>query len=301
MANVTDAAFRSIIAKYGKPDVFYTEFVSADGLCSLGKKKLLVDLKFSKKEHPIVAQLFSANPEKIYEAAKLAVRLGFDGIDINMGCPDRAVEKQGAGAALIKNPNLAREIIRATKRGAPKLPISVKTRFGYNKVELSWIEDILKENLAALIIHLRTRHEMSSVPAQWDLIPEIVKIKNKINKKTLIIGNGDILSVKEGIEKCKKYGCDGFMIGRGIFGNPWLFNNKKKKVTLEEKLKVLIEHMKLFEKIFKGFKSFAVMKKHCKGYTLGFENARSLRERLMETNSAKEAGLVIKKFLKKNF
>ena len=132
MANVTDAAFRELIMKYSKPDVVWTEFVSADGLCSTGRKALLTDLKYSKKEKPIVAQLFGANLEKMKKAAELCAKLGFDGIDINMGCPDRTIEGQGAGAATIKNPILAREIIRAARAGAPQLPISVKTRIGYN-------------------------------------------------------------------------------------------------------------------------------------------------------------------------
>ncbi len=159
MADVSDAAFRRIITKYGKPDVLWTEFVSADGLCSPGRKVLIRDLEFSRAEKPIVAQLFSSNPDKMREAAALCQKLGFDGIDINMGCPDRGIEKQGCGAAMIKDPKVAREIIRAAKEGAPKLPISVKTRIGYNKNEIAtWVPELLKENIAALTIHCRTRN-----------------------------------------------------------------------------------------------------------------------------------------------
>src|SRR3990167_10400831 len=179
MANVTDAAFRRLIAKYGKPDVLYTEFVSADGLCSKGKEKLLVDLLYAKKERPIVAQIFGANPEKIYEASALIKKLGFDGLDINMGCPDRTVEKQGAGAALMKNPKLARQIIPAAKDGAKGLPISIKTRIGYNKNEIdTWIRELLSEDIAALTVHLRTRKEMSNVPAHWELMQNVVRIRD---------------------------------------------------------------------------------------------------------------------------
>jgi len=299
MANVTDAAFRKIIAKYGKPDVMWTEFVSADGLCSAGKEKLLVDLKFSRIEKPIVAQLFSGNPEKLALAAKLVEKLGFNGIDINMGCPDRSVEKSGAGAALIKNPQLARQLIRAVKENT-NLPVSVKTRVGYNSIELPWLGELLQEDLAALTIHLRTRKEMSQVPAHWELMPKIIKLRNKINKKTLILGNGDISSVKEGIEKCKKYGCDGVVVGRGVFGNPWFFNRKKKEVTLEEKLLALIEHIKIFEKYFHGIKNFAVMKKHFKAYVSGFANAKDLRMKLMTAQNAKEAQKIIRDFFKES-
>ena len=165
MADVTDAAFRRIIAKYGKPDVFWTEFVSADGLTLApeeGRKKLLRDLEYSESERPIVAQFFTSNPENMKKAAELAVELGFDGIDINMGCPDKSVEKQKAGAALIKNPKLAREIIRAAKAGAGSLPVSVKTRLGYNKDELeTWLPELLAEEPAVVTIHARTRKEMS--------------------------------------------------------------------------------------------------------------------------------------------
>ena len=203
MSNVTDAAFRRLIAKYGKPDVFYTEFVSADGLCSKGKEKLLIDLQFSNKEHPIVAQIFGANPEKIYEASGLIKKLGFDGVDINMGCPDRSVEKQGAGAALIKNPKLAKEIIRAAKDGAKGLPISIKTRIGYNKDELdTWLPELLAAQPAAIVVHARTRKEMSKVAAHWGAVKKAVEIAR--GSRALIIGNGDVESIADGVEKLKK-------------------------------------------------------------------------------------------------
>jgi nifR3 family TIM-barrel protein len=306
MADVTDCAFREIIAKYGKPDVFWTEFVSADGLCSIGKKKLLINLKFSKKEHPLVAQIFGSNPENIKKASKLCAELGFDGIDINMGCPDKAVERQNSGSAMIKNPKKAIEIIRAAKAGAPKLPISVKTRIGYNKDESeTWIRELLNENLAALTVHLRTRKEMSKVPAHWNLMPNIVKMRNEMKKETLIIGNGDVISVNDGEKKAKESGCDGIMIGRGIFGNPWLFSSlkkvstkTKKEITTKEKLRVLMEHTRLFEKKLTGSKHFHVMKKHFKAYVNGFDGAKELRVKLMETENSKEVENIINTFIK---
>ena len=307
MADVTDCAFRQIIAKYGKPDVFWTEFVSADGLAHLkGKKKLLIDLKFSKNEHPIVAQLFGSNAENMEKAAALCQKLGFDGIDINMGCPDKSIEKQNSGAAMMKNIKLAKEIIGAAREGAKGLPISVKTRIGYNKNEIdTWIKELLKEDLSALIVHLRTRKEMSDVPAHWELMPEIIKLRNKISPKTLIIGNGDVLDLEDARQKVKKYGCDGIMLGQAIFGNPYLFSRGKrqdlkssKRPCLEERLQILIEHAKLFEKLLGQTKSFAVMKKHFKAYVNGFEGAKELRVKLMEINNAKEVEKIINNFLR---
>ncbi|MEN9622224.1 MAG: hypothetical protein RLZZ67_658, partial [Candidatus Parcubacteria bacterium] len=241
MADVTDVAFRKIITKYGKPDVLWTEFVSADGLCSPGRKVLIRDLEFSRKEKPIVAQLFSSKPEKMREAAALCQKLGFHGIDINMGCPDKSIEKQGCGAGMIKTPDVARAIIRAAKEGAPKLPISVKTRIGYNKNEIAtWIPVILSEGVAALTVHCRTRKEMSNVPARWEHIREVTALRDQLAPDTLIIGNGDIKDVPDGRAKALEFGADGVMIGRGIFGNPWLFaelSGKKGNPTVEEKLK----------------------------------------------------------------
>lgn len=317
MADVTDAAFRQIIAKYGKPDVMFTEFVSADGLCHPdGQRRLLKDLQYSELERPIVAQLFSARPEKMEEAAALIQRLGFDGLDINMGCPDRNVEKQGAGAALIKNPRLAREVIRAARRGAPRLPLSVKTRLGYNKDELEiWLPELLAEELVAVTIHARTRKEMSKVPARWERVAEAVAIRDRLGSGTLILGNGDVPDLEDAGKKAEQTGADGIMLGRAIFGNPWLFAGGKrlnpkspKRLDLEEpttenKLLVLVEHTKLFEKLFVGHKNFSVMKKHFKAYLDGFpagagrDGARGLRVKLMETENTSEVEKIIKEFL----
>lgn len=304
MANVTDAVFRQLIAKYGKPDVMFTEFTSCDGLVSLGRDNLLVDLKFTDAERPMVAQFFSSKPENFYECAQLAQELRFDGIDINMGCPDRSVEKQGAGAALIKDPELAQEIIKETKRGAGPLPVSVKTRLGYNKDILEeWLPKLLETGLAAITIHARTRKEMSDVDAHWDQVKRAVEIRNQRGAETLILGNGDVKDIAEAELKIRETGCDGVMIGRGIFGNPWLFSRERdyKTVTLEEKLAVVLEHTFLFEKIFTrdeksgqaGIKSFDVMKKHYKAYFAGFDGAKELRIRLMEAKNFEEVERIV--------
>ncbi len=299
MANVTDSAFRVIIAKYGRPDVTWTEFVSADGLALApeeGRNKLLKDLEFTEAERPIVAQFFTSSPENMRKAAALARELGFDGIDINMGCPDKTIEKQGAGAALMKNPKLAREVLKAAKEGAGDLPVSVKTRIGYNKVELEeWLPEILKEEPAVVTIHARTRKEMSKVPARWEFVKRAVEIRNELKSDTLILGNGDALDIGDARKKVEETGADGVMLGRAIFGNPWLFSEYIP--TLEERLDVCVEHTKLFEKNLGGIKSFALMKKHYKAYVNGFDGAGNLRAKLMEASNAQEVEDIVGKFL----
>ena len=300
MADVTDVVFRRVIAKYGKPDVMWTEFVSADGLARApeeGKKKLLKDLEYTEAERPIVAQFFTSTPAYMKEAATLARELGFDGIDINMGCPDKGVERQGAGACLIKTPAIARELIRAAKEGAGDLPVSVKTRAGFNKIELeTWLPELLAEEPAVVTLHARTRKEMSKVPAQWNLVKRAVEIRNELGKKTLIFGNGDVKNLAEAREKIKETGADGVMLGRAIFGNPWLF--AEYTPTLEEKLNVLVEHTKLFEALLEGIKNFAIMKKHYKAYVNGFDGAGELRAKLMETENATQVQKIVEDFLK---
>ena len=321
MADVTDYAFRSIINKYGKPDVLWTEFVSADGLAHpAAREKLLIDLKFDKSAHPIVAQIFGSNKENIKEAAKLCRELGFDGVDINMGCPDRSIEKQGAGASMIKDFEKAREIIEYAREGAGDIPVSVKTRIGYNKNEINtWIRSLLSLKLPVLTVHLRTRKEMSLVPAHWELMPEIIKLRDEISPETLIIGNGDVLDLGDAKKKCEKTGCDGVMIGRGIFGNPWLFSGARHMKfpevlgspsaqpdhqeiympSLSEKLRVMLEHTKLFEDILGEHKNFAIMKKHYKAYVNGFDGAKDLRVKLMDAKDYGEIENIVNDFLKK--
>jgi len=311
MADVTDAAFRRVIAKYGKPDVFWTEFVSADGLFhrdELGDKNsrgvLRRDLVFTENERPIVAQFFTSKPEMMEYASKLALELGFDGIDINMGCPDKTIEKQGSGAALCKNPPLARELIKSAKLGSQnKLPVSVKIRLGYNKDILEeWLPELLAENPAAITIHARTRKEMSKVPARWNRIKDAVQIRNSLNSKTLIIGNGDVLDLNDARKKIAETGCDGVMLGKAIFGNPFLFAEKKNSDEFKQpklRLQVLLEHTKLFEELLGDIKPFAIMKKHFKAYVSGWDGAKELRMKLMETENSKQVELLITDYLKK--
>ncbi|HEU5114460.1 MAG TPA: tRNA-dihydrouridine synthase, partial [Candidatus Paceibacterota bacterium] len=212
-------------------------------------------------------------------------------------CPDRSIEKQGCGAAMIKNPKRAREIIRAAKEGAPKLPISVKTRIGYSKNEIAtWIPEILEEGVAALTVHCRTRKEMSLVPARWEHMREVAALRDKIAPETLIIGNGDVKNISDARAKAAEYGTDGVMLGRAIFGNPWLFSERVP--SLREKLEVMVKHTKLFEKLLGDIKSFAIMKKHYKAYVHGFDGAKEFRMELMEAKDAAEVGKKVRAFLK---
>jgi len=341
MADVTDAAFRRLIAKYSKEGVgrapaargqqfiTWTEFVSADGLVLApeeGKQKLLDDLKYTDAERPIVAQLFSSVPEHMEQAAALCHELAFDGVDINMGCPDRSIEKQGCGAAMIKTPEVAKEIIRAAKRGASGLPVSVKTRLGYNEDILEeWLPVLLKEEPAAVTIHARTRKNMSKVPARWERVARAVEIRDEMGIDTLIIGNGDVLSLEDGREKAKLFHADGIMVGRALFGNPWFFNESRQLplqrsalpthgvdldtiitadasrtdveyVTLRERLEVMVEHTKLFCELL-PHKNFATMKKHYKAYAHGFAGAKELRTLLMNATDSKEVEQIVHEWL----
>jgi nifR3 family TIM-barrel protein len=313
MADVTDAPFRRMIAKHsahirldgslGGPDVMWTEFVSADGLARAtkeGKKKLMADLVYSEGERPIVAQLFTSDPEHMEQAAHLCRELGFDGIDINMGCPDRSIERQGCGSAMIKNPESAQAVIEAAKRGAGELPVSVKTRLGYNQDQLEeWLPFLLKAEPAAITVHARTRKEMSKVPARWERVARAVEIRNELGSKTLILGNGDALSLEDAKIKAEVTGADGVMLGRAIFGNPWLFHGEKdlSNVTLEERFDAMLEHTKLFEELL-PHKNFAIMKKHYKAYVNGFDGAKELRNELMECANSQEMAQKIAIFMR---
>ncbi len=323
LANVTDTSFRRVIAKHsrhvrkdgslGGPDVMWTEFVSADGLMRAteeGKKKLMADLIYTEEERPIIAQLFSSNPDHMEKSARLCAELGFDGIDINMGCPDKTIEKQGCGSAMIRNPEKAIEIIRSAKRGAGKLPVSVKTRIGYNKNEIDiWMPVLLQEHVDVITVHVRTRKEMSKVPARWEHIREVVALrdamqndewqaKNPDKKPTLIFGNGDVTTIADAYTKAEEFSADGVMLGRAIFGNPWLFNTEVDIVELPiaERLKVMCEHTRLFEELL-PFKNFALMKKHYKAYVHNFDGSKELRMELMEKSNADEIEEVVNSFL----
>src|SRR3989338_1774662 len=308
MEDVTDAAFRALIARYSSPDiprVMFTEFTSADGLVLApeeGKEKLLKKLLYSEAERPIVAQLFTAVPERMEQAAQLVADLGFDAVDINMGCPDKAVEKSGCGAALIKNPRLARELIRAAKKSG--LPVSVKTRIGYNTDELdAWLPQLFAEEPAAITIHARTRKEMSDVPARWDTVARAVEIRNQCQGDALpltaIVGNGDVKDIADARAKAAETKCDGVMLGRAVFGNPWLFQCSQEHQNKEpkERMQALSEHLALFAELLGDSVNYATMKKHFKAYISGWNGAKELRARLMETEHLTQAHALLRSVL----
>lgn len=298
MYDITDAAFRQTLISCGRPDVFFTEFVSVDGLTNPKSKEKLIKylLRFENIERPLVAQIWGLDPAKFYEAAKIIKELDFDGIDINMGCPDKAVTKMGAGSALILTPELAKEIIAETKRGSQsgamdgtELPVSVKTRLGYTKNTIEeWLPHLLEAKPAAITIHGRTMKEMSKVPAHWDAIGKAAEIAK--GSGVLILGNGDVTSLADANEKAEKYKLDGVMIGRAVLGNPWFFNKTKTadSITQKERFEILLKHAELFEKYFTGIRDINMFKKHIKSHVSGFNGAKEIRMHLMNAKTFEE-------------
>lgn len=300
MEDVTDVVFREIVTMMAKPDVLFTEFTSADGLCSMGREITIKKLKLTPNQHPVVAQIWGTNLDNLSQAAKIVTELNFDGIDINMGCPDKTVMKKGAGAALTKNFKLAKEIINAVKKGTEnKIPISVKTRLGYDKIiTQEWIQNLLEEDVQALTIHGRIATQKSLGEANWEEIAKAVKIKNKLSQETMIIGNGDVKSIDQVLEKHNKYGVDGVMIGRGIFSNPWVFEKEQKDHSFADYQKYLFMHFKLFEDTWGKDKNFEIMKKFLKMYLNNFPNAKELRFSAMNGKTRIEIEKIIKEKLK---
>ena len=305
MADVTDPAYRKVIASYKSADVMWTEFVSADGLYHTREMKrmkdeenpLMRDLLFTKDEHPIVAQIFSSKPEMIHYASKLAGELGFDGVDINMGCPDKAIEKQGCGAGMMKRPELLPSIMKAAREGVkdagrPSMGVSIKTRIGYNKEEIdTWIRAVLMEKPDALTVHLRTRKEMSKVPAHWELMPRIVALRDEVSPETRMLGNGDVENLEDARQKVEASGADGIMLGRAIFGTPWLFTGRT-DTSPKERLEALSELAREFS-LMRPAKSFHLLKKHVKAFVSGYDGASELRGRLMDAKDIDELQVLL--------
>jgi len=296
MDDVTDFVFREIVATTAKPNVLFTEFTSTDGLFSKGHDKVARRLLFSEVQRPVIAQIWGATPENYEKAAKFIEELGFDGIDINMGCPDKGVMKKNSGASLINNKQLVSEIINAVRAGSPNIPLSVKTRLDTDQeLTKEWISFLLSRNIDTLIIHGRKAEAMSKEKANWEEIAKAVKLRDKINPEILIIGNGDVSSYKEVLEKRNNYGVDGVMIGRGIFHNPWIFEKSKNplKHTKKEYIDLLKRHVDLFNDTWGKTKNFELMKKFFKIYVKEFKGADDLRQKLMECRSYEEVGCVI--------
>ncbi|HET6925094.1 MAG TPA: tRNA-dihydrouridine synthase [Candidatus Saccharimonadales bacterium] len=303
MDDVTDTVFRQIVQQTAPPDLFFTEFANVDGLMSPGRPKLLKKLRFAPGETRLVAQLWGLKPENFKAVAHqiadgtLAREMGlpdgcnFVGIDLNMGCPAKSEVQNGACSALINNRELAGEIIRATQEGAGELPVSVKTRLGFNAIDLTWHEFLLGFKLSMLTIHGRTRKEMSKVPAHWDEIGQIRELRDRLAPETLIVGNGDVMNRKHGVELAERYGLDGIMIGRGIFHDPYAFAHDSPWETIAkpERVELYTKHVKLFRNTWNdGERPVYTLNKFCKIYINGFDGAKELREQLMGAGDAAE-------------
>jgi tRNA-dihydrouridine synthase len=292
MDDVTDVVFREIMStQVDKPDVLVTEFTNTDALNTRGRAMAIRKFKYTENQRPIVAQIWGLNPDHYFSAAQLVQEMGFDGVDINMGCPVKDVVKRGAGAAHCTNPALAAEIIDAVKRGAPNIPLSVKTRIGYKTVVTEeWVGFLLKQDLHALTLHGRTALQMSDVPADWNEIGKAVKLRNQLAPETILMGNGDITSYGQTVQLQQQYGFDGVMIGRGVFSNPWVFEKTMIPTphSKQEYLGVLLKHVELFHQTWGDAKNFHLLKKFFKMYVRDFDNASELRQQLMECNTSAE-------------
>ncbi len=299
MAGVSDAAYREMLVRHGKPSVIWTEMVSAEGLSLKGIEEYRNEMAFSSGQTPVVMQIFGSRPETFKISAKYASLAGFDGIDINMGCPDRNVEKQGAGASLIGKLRDVKEIIEATREGANGLPVSVKTRVGYesrDEIE-EWFSFLGGEELPAIIIHGRTRAEKREGNADWSSIMTAAKMIRKYSPDTLVIGNGDISSKADGEERTAIYDLDGYMAARETIGNPWLFSGHE--AGKEERIEAVLEHTKIFRDIFGDSRNTDILKTHFVGYMSDFDGAKELRIRFMQAESYEDVEEIVKSVLKK--
>lgn len=304
MDDVTDTVFRRVVSACAAPDLYFTEFVNVDGLQSPGRQNLLKKLRFTTSEQPLIAQIWGKNPENFYKTAQqladgtFAGELGlpegvnFAGVDLNMGCPDKTVVKNGTCSALINDRALAETIINATAKGLDgRLPLSVKTRTGFNQLDLSWIEFLLNQKLSMLTLHGRTRKQMSKVPADWEVIGQARALRDQLSPKTLIVGNGDVMNRRQGIELAERYKLDGIMIGRGIFQDPFAFAQISPWKDFEPLQRVALyeKHVRLFAETWQQReRPVQTLNKFCKIYVHGFEGAKEARELLMHASSTDE-------------
>lgn len=296
MEAVTDVVFRHVVEAAGGPDVYFSEFTNAASYFSeKGRNSTRGRLAFTEDEQPMVAQIWGTHPEHFEFMARGLAEQGFAGIDINMGCPAKDVVKTGGGSGLIRTPEVAAELIVAAKKSG--LPVSVKTRLGDVRPEewTAWLTHILKQDVVNLTIHLRTRKEMSKVPAHYELIEEIKKLRDEIAPQTLLTINGDVRDREHGLELAKKYGVDGIMIGRGIFADPYAFAKEKREHSREELLGLLSMQLDLFDKYSQELepRKFDPLKRFFKIYVRNFEGASELRDKLMHTKTTDEVRALI--------
>ncbi|MGI8351507.1 tRNA dihydrouridine synthase [Niallia circulans] len=303
MEDVTDVVFRHVVSEAARPDVFFTEFTNTESYCHPeGTQSVRGRLTFTEDEQPMVAHIWGDKPEYFRQMSIGMAKLGFKGIDINMGCPVPNVAAKGKGSGLILRPEVAAEIVQAAKAGG--LPVSVKTRLGYTEIEewQDWLTHILEQDIANLSIHLRTRKEMSQVDAHWELIPEIKKLRDLVAPNTLLTINGDIPDRQTGLELAEKYGVDGIMIGRGIFKNPFAFEKEPKEHSSKEMLDLLRLHLDLHDKYSQELetRSFKALHRFFKIYVKGFRGASELRNQLMSTQSSDDVRAMLDDFEAKN-
>jgi tRNA-dihydrouridine synthase B len=324
MDGVTDAAFRFMVAKHGKPAVMMTEFTAAEGIRA-GADRLLTDFLYNEIERPIAAQIFGSDPDAFRISAAVAAALGFDGVDINMGCPAKNVAEKGAGAGLIRDPERAKAIIRATRQGIKQwaegmsleeigvadsitvpvmarrqllpqpyqerrvIPVSVKTRIGYDSIVIAdWVQHLLEEAPVTITIHGRTLKQLYTGEANWEAIGQAAHLIRQT--PTLVLGNGDVRSVDDAVTKCTAYGTHGALLGRASYGNPWIFSGHE--ATWEERLAAALEHSRHLNTLFEG-KAFIRMRKHLMDYTKGFDGARELRQQLMKVTTLAEVEAIL--------
>jgi tRNA-dihydrouridine synthase len=331
MDDVTDSVFRQVVAGCAAPDLYFTEFTNVDGLQSPGRPRLLKKLRFTAAEQPLIAQIWGREPENFYTTAReiadgsLARELGappgtnFAGIDLNMGCPEKSAVRHGTCSALINDRPLAEAIIKATRQGlsdsaaiaadtaaandgpgtsagpdgaaAGPLPLSVKTRTGYGNVDLSWIEFLLGQDLAMLTLHGRTKAQMSKVPADWDVIGQARGLRDRLAPDTLFVGNGDVMTRRQGEELAARHRLDGIMIGRGVFQDPFVYAAQSPwpDFTPQQRIGLYRKHVELFARTWQHReRPIHTLNKFCKIYINHFDGAKELREQLMAATSADE-------------
>lgn len=300
MEDVTDVVFRHVIQKAGAPDVFFTEFTNSDSFCHPeGLASVRGRLVFTPDEQPMVAHIWGDNPEHFRQMSGALAEMGFAGIDLNMGCPVPNVAERGKGSGLILRPEVAAELIQAAKAGG--LPVSVKTRLGFTALSemQAWISHLLKQDIANLSVHLRTRKEMSKAAAHWELIPELVKLRDAIAPQTLLTINGDISDRQTGEKLAQEYGVDGIMIGRGVFKNPYAFEKTPREHSSQELLQLLRLQLDLQDQYQEQLpRSIVGLHRFFKIYVKGFPGANDLRIRLMATKSTEEVRQVLAEFEK---
>lgn len=298
MESVTNVVFRKVVAKAQRPDVFFTEFTNAKSFTNLKARETLEKRLYKDNdESPIIAQIWGNDPYSFKEISGEIQRRQYDGIDINTGCPDKSVIKQGAGSALIGNDILVKDLIDAAREGSNgNLPVSVKTRLGIYSIDewKEWIAFLLEQKLPCLTIHLRTRKEMSKVPAHYELINSIKQMRDQISPSTLIMINGDVDNKEAGDKLYSQYGMDGIMIGRGVFKNPYAFSNYEP--TLKELIDLFSYHLDTFDKYTKiiGQLPFDPMKHFVKVYVKDFDGASEIRQILMNAKTTDDMRQIVK-------